>query len=78
MQDGLDLAHHGQYMKPSTEGARELDGGDQQLVAGGFVIEVNGDQNSFVHQRANQQRSLEHQLIPETREQQAGRVGPFN
>jgi hypothetical protein len=30
-------------MKPSAEGARELDGREQRLVAGRFVIEVNGD-----------------------------------
>jgi hypothetical protein len=29
-----------------AEGARKLDGRDQRLVAG-FIIEINGDQNSF-------------------------------
>jgi hypothetical protein len=49
LQDGLDLAHHGQDMKPGSERARELDRRKQRLVAGSFVIEVNGDQNIFVH-----------------------------
>ena len=49
LQDGLDLAHHGQHMQPGAEGARKLDGREQRLAAGGFVVEVNGDQNILVH-----------------------------
>ena len=49
LQDGLDLAHDGEDMKPGAEGARELDRREQRLAAGGFIIKVNGEQNVLVH-----------------------------
>src|SRR5215831_14162948 len=49
LQYGLDVAHDGNDMKPGAEGAHELDRREQRLAAGGFIIEVNGEQNVLVH-----------------------------
>jgi len=49
LQDGLDLAHDGEDMKPSAKGAREFDGREQRLPAGGLIIKVNGEQDVLVH-----------------------------
>src|SRR6516165_3754025 len=48
-QDGLDLAHHREDMKPGAEGAGGLDRREQGFAAGGFIIEVNREQNVLVH-----------------------------
>ena len=49
LQDGLNLAHDGEDMKPGAKGARELDRREQWLAAGRFIIEVNREQNVLVH-----------------------------
>ena len=46
---GLDLAHHREDMKPGAEGAGGLDRREQGVAAGGFIIEVNREQNVLVH-----------------------------
>jgi hypothetical protein len=48
LQDCLDLAHDREDVKPGAEGAGELDRRDQRLAAGGFIIQVKGNQDIFV------------------------------
>jgi hypothetical protein len=48
-QDGLDLAHDRKNMKPGAEGSRDLDRREQRFASGGFIIEVNGEQNILIH-----------------------------
>ena len=49
LQNGLDVAHDGEDMKPGAKGAREFDRREQRFAAGGFVIKVNGEQDVLVH-----------------------------
>src|SRR6516162_3887181 len=49
LQDGLDLTHDGEDMKPGAKGAREFDRREQRFAAGGFVIKVNSEQDVLVH-----------------------------
>ena len=49
LQDGFDLAHDGEDVKPGAEGASKLDRRQQRLAAGGLIIKVNGEQDVLVH-----------------------------
>jgi len=49
LQDRLDLTHDGEDMKPGAKGACELDCRQQRLMAGSFIIKVNGEQDVLVH-----------------------------
>ena len=61
LQDGLDLAHDGEDVKPGAEGAGKLDRRQQRLAARGLIIKVDGEQDVLVHVSLAERRQTDRQ-----------------